>query len=382
MTYMKCCCITGCCGVLNVPSGWTLISECCAEKVTEFTNDWVVLCSASVRTDTQSASIDYLIYKQLYQKFTIDDFVLPATCDIDGVPSVDCVVPDCSLISETLCNTVTETRSQTTESKVVVRYKILRQIDTLTRVSTACDGGAVECKWLLVSSMVGTLQHGQFAFIDGVHTFVDTAYGNCCGDYSSTTTTTALTCASRAATLTGGTTFALTRSRYFNTEPSGTYSLAPGAIANCTPLVGPCTGLGDDVVDVCSVNPGAVLWVAPTCNAGSFTIPCRYLVFYRDVFYALLYWLCRLDEHPTIRVTIRTAIPDGSLLNGLTNTFNPDPEVCGFLCPNRHPDLPAQYLLDYRISAIDCANLTSSRTDSGYMPACVTIQLSAWSVTI
>lgn len=382
---LKCCC-DGCCGALLVPSGWTLISECCAQKITYFANDWTVACTDPVRTDTRSASVDYLLYRGFAKHLYVNDLffdchTLPSgtiECTVDGEP-----MPDCDLDDE-LCNTVTEYHEIITTSKLVIRYKLTAQVDTLTRVQTSCDGGASACVWLLVSKQIGTVQHRQIDFIDDTHTVTDTSSDTCCGDYSSDVTTTAQTCEEAAATLTGGTDYTFSRSRYFTSAPSGTYSLDEGDTANCTPLSGSCTDVTDgDEVEICAVDPGAIDWTPPACVSTETIGKCYFVLHYIDIDYPG-FWFCSWTENPGATSIFHGIDITGDLLSGLDpGVISPAYPDCYYTCPDVHPSHDPILILNYAITRIECSGLTSSQSDTGFTSRCITLSYPGpWSVTI
>jgi hypothetical protein len=362
------CCESDCCAPLTVPSGWTLISDCCAQLITEISDSWTVACSDSVRTDTRSASVDYKIWKTPRPDYDESD-PTAITCITDPFTGIEtCTgsggdLPPCDG-DEELCNTVTETHSITTESRVIIRYKRVRRVDTLARVETACDGGGSTCKWILISRMVYLVQSGQYDVVDEDYSITDTATDTCCGSFSTTTSTTD-TCASLAATFTGGTEISLCRAKYFTSAPSGTITFNPGDTIVCTPLTEPCTSLCSDEVEFCSTDPGEIAWEAPACVPITDTILCLVTIHYTD-----------LDDNEVCglypngdQITINLINVTGDLLSGVSVAYT---------CPDDCDVRPSSYY----ISRIECDNLTSSRTDPGYVADCITLTSAAWTTTV
>lgn len=373
----KCCCggVT-CCGPLVVPSGWTLISDCCAQKITNITEGWTNVCSASARTDTRTASVDYKVYKTPYPDWDETDLG-SITCVTDPMTGIEtCTgtggdLPPCSDEVEVLCNTISQERTVTTESRIAARYKRIRQIDTLSRVETACDGGASSCKWLLISRIEYLIEALQMDFITDAFTQTDTATDACCGD-NPTTIFIEDTCNEMADALAGNgsRTVILCRSKYFTSAPSGTIVFNPGDIVDCTPMTGPCTTLCQDELDICTTDPGTITWDDPACIPYTDTIPCLVYVHYID-----------LDDNPQCApypngdlITISGVTIQGELLG----VYGAVPIAGTYLCPPNCAVRPSNYY----INRVICDGLTSSQTDSGYTERCITISPSTWSITL
>jgi hypothetical protein len=373
-----CCCDTVCCDTLTVPSGWTLVADCCAEKVTTITEDWTVVCSDSARTDTRSASVNYKVWKTPRPDYDETDFTA-ITCITDPVTGIETCTgsggafPPCDDETEELCNTITETHSRITESRLVVRYKRVRRVDTLARVETACDGGASTCKWILISKTVYLVQSAQTDFLDDDYSITDTATDACCGAYN-TTTSVLDTCAAKAAGLSGGTEVALCRAKYYTSAPSGTITFDPGDTIDCTPLTDPCTSLCPDEVDICTTDPGAISWTAPTCETATESILCLVVVHYEDPLNPDTY-LCDRYPNGDVITVYRVRISGGEfiaddLLYGIS--------LDGYLCDDDCDVRPSSYY----INRIECDGLTSSQSDSGYVEKCITLSSAAWSITV
>jgi hypothetical protein len=264
------CCNQVCCDPLVVPDGWTQISDCCAWKVTEITEDFTDVCSDSVRTDTRSASVDYLVWTAPWPIYAETDFSA-ITCITNPTTGIEqCFgsngspLPACDE-TPTVCNTVTETHSITTESRLVVRYRPIRRFDTIARVQTACDGGASTCKWILISKVLYQVLAEQVDLINEDYSLTDTDTGVCCGNWNITYSSSD-TCEEKLAALAGASEVTLCRAKYFTTQPTGTITFDPGDTIDCDPLDDPCTDLCSDELEICSTDPGEIPWTAPVCN--------------------------------------------------------------------------------------------------------------------
>lgn len=371
----KCCC--GCCGDLSIPSGWTSVSDCCAQCYQAISEEWTVECSAAIRTDNRSATGIYDYYARDIPVYEGETCVGELVCEINIGGGQTCYgdggeqLPPCDE-TETLCTTITEVRTIDTVHKLVARYRRTGKQTTIARVQTQCDAeGAPTCKWVVISKIFVEVQWAQVAFVDQTHTINGTS--SCCTDFSFSNPAVAPSCATRAAAgLSNTGTFAITRAKYYTSAPSGVITFNPGDTIDCTPLAGVCEEPGDDEIAIESTDPGLQSWTAPTCTATTENRSCQVHVHCINLLSIPPYDECGTALTEQFVYTLRGTT--GDLLTNPIVVYE-----CTFSCGT----LPASTLATGYISRQECTLSPSpSRTDSGYTARTITIALAAWTVDL
>jgi hypothetical protein len=371
------CCRDECCGNPLTPNGW-ILTDCCSECYEAITEDWTVECSDVIREDNRSASCTYEVYARLYPVLSGGSLTVMPPCVMDPPPATTChyedgngnPLPTCEE-TETLCTSIEEVNSVDTVYKIVARWKRIGMSTTIARVLTQCDSEVeATCKWVVVSRLLVRIQYAQVAFIDRTHTI--TGSSACCSDWSLTDNATAPTCEERAAMgLANDITIPLVRAKYYTSEPTGVITFSPGDTIDCAPLLDPCCSIGDDDATIVSSDPGAIPWTAPSCEDFDVAADCNVLFHFADPLNDPPTDECFWQVNGTITRHLKTMVGD---LLGVPAVEYECESTCG-------TDPPKNFLDGY-ISAVECVDLTSSHTDSGYTPRSVVIDYPAWTVDL
>ena len=367
-----------CCGELTVPSEWTTRGQCCAQCQRTLSDEWTSVCTDPIRTDTRTATVGVKMWTRVLD--VIDEEIQcvedpPGSgifvCSVGGVPLDDCPEP-------ALCGTTTYTQTTTQELKLVARYKVFKQSDTLSRVETQCDTEeAPTCKWLLISRRCVTIEWGYKWFADD-----DVLISNddaCCKATAVDVETAAPSCATAAAEMSSQnvTNVCFTRSKYFTSVPSGTITMEPGDLVDCdydpadvcNPITSPTASIDTDEITLASAGSSdAIPWTAPSCATTTADTGCQYV--YKPNEANCTNAVIVYDTSHT--ETISTIEINGSLLGPLWGLYR-----MTFQCQGA--DLCTDWTI---VTKTECISLSSSQTGSSHTNRSITVSLPAWTVDL
>lgn len=369
----KPCC---CCNTIELPNEtWVQDSECCIRKVIDVNPDdtWHYVCSGNIKTCTQSQSVDIKLKRHLWPVVEVTYTGIEPD-PIECIPGGDCtiegvVIPPCD-DSTIDCGTVSLSATQTTTHRLVVKYRHLRDIITISKVFSQCvPDTEIKCKYLVSYSRVVELFYGQVAF--GSLTKNVSSLSGCCRVESSTVSAPEISCEAAAVGLTNAGEVSLIRSKVYDDMPSYV-SLEKGAMASCVPYpVGPCAVFGVDGPVVCSADLPIATVANATCGTGTSDVGC----------YAIIHATGPANEefcqyvaaYPSERHHKTTAIVSSPILPGYL-AFHDNP-ACVVECGETD-------FADGILSSTYCENLVNSTSCTEYTSQCIDLFAGDWSLSI
>lgn len=373
----SCCC---CCGTITTPTGWTARGKCCAQCQRTLAGEWTSVCTLPIRTDTRTATVGVRMSTR-----TLDVITNAIQCveDPPGSGIIICSAgagPLGTCKASTVCGTTTYTQTATQELKLVARYKVTKQSDTLSRVLTKCDAEAEPtCKWLLISRRCLTIEWGYKWFQADDQQISNTSA--CCKATAFHTIVVVPTCETAASEMSiqNITNVCFTRSKYYTSAPSGIITLNPGDIANCdydpasicNPITSPTASIDTDELTLSSAGSSdAIAWTAPSCVTTTASQGCQYTLKpdpANCVGASFEYDTSHMETISTIEV-------NGSLLGPLWGVYRMTFQAA---CQG------ADYCTDWTIvTKTECVSLSSSQTGSGHTNRSITVSLPAWTVDL
>ena len=386
----NCCC----CGDVTLPTtfevvgvgshgveGWSAngSSGCCYRSQIDIEDEeWTNICSDPIFTDTRSAGAYYDIYSKLGPVTTITDpgdesgVVCTVTkggtvtCTVNGTPLPGCTDDD------SLCDTVHEEVSQYQAQVLAVRWRCIGYRTYYYRVNTACDGGEEACKWLVVSQKLIEAQSGYLLPFSYTSTITQSG-SDCCGSTSEETDYSYPTCDEIGPGLSGNTllTFAMTRAKVFDSQPSGTIDFEAGDTIDCDTELDCITLSGTyDTLQYDSINTGwSLAWTAPSCSGPTSVSRICYAF---AIFDYTGNETCIAAAYP---FNASLASVTGSLLNGYDNTWQ-----CTTSCRTQESGSMFVNVPTGAITRVVCRDVTSSRSTTGYTARSITLTFPTWSL--
>ncbi len=388
------CCNDTCCTPIALPDEtWSNVGDhlCCIQKTVEVEDIFHYLCSGVIRECTQAQSADLRIYRHLVP---VIDFDIPAgdlvfdchldggvfNCTIEGIP-----IPHCDNDVEE-CGLLSLSATMTTKQKLVLKYKHLRDIVTITKLNSTCEPDETpSCKYLIVYRKIFAGTFGQVNF--GSSTKTVSSVTGCCKVTGSSDVVSELTCEEAADELTGYYEFDLSRSDVFDEIPASiTYGFGQRVV--CSPLPdGLCIAPGGiDGPILCSIDSPITVYDDATCACNTDLVRCYVVLRGND---GEDYGCIISEPYTSERHSKYICGIDTGILPGYDITY--DDATCytdcgvridppGSNCPP-NPASVCRYPTGF-ISKVECEDLTNYSSCTEYSEQCLNIATDNWEFDI